>query len=80
MHVSSEDVAEIYARACRAWYGARAPHVVAERINKFRRNGDASGLKARSQVAAKLSHEWRRTFCIGGKRPALLNAASHISQ
>jgi hypothetical protein len=55
MNVSSEDAAAIYARACRAWYGRRAPVVVTSKINQLRRAGDVAGVRAWTQVAVKLS-------------------------
>jgi hypothetical protein len=55
MHVSPDDAAAIYARACRAWYGKRAPRVVKKRIEELRRAGDLGGVEAWTQVADKLS-------------------------
>jgi hypothetical protein len=55
MHVSEEEAAFIYARACRAWYGKRAMRVVKRRIEEFRRAGDDEGVNAWTQLAAKLS-------------------------
>jgi hypothetical protein len=55
MYVTDEEAAVIYARACRAWYGKRAPRVVKERIEELRRTGDIKGVAAWSQVANKLS-------------------------
>jgi hypothetical protein len=55
MHANLEDAAVIYARACRAWYGKRAPRIVKKRIEELRRAGDAGGVEAWMQVADKLS-------------------------
>jgi predicted NBD/HSP70 family sugar kinase len=55
MHITSEDAVVMYARACRAWYGPRAPRVVADKIEELRRAGDHSGIMAWSKVAEKLS-------------------------
>lgn len=55
MHVSSDDAAAIYARACRAWYGGRAPRIVKKRIEELRRAGDLEGVEAWRLVAEKLS-------------------------
>jgi hypothetical protein len=55
MYVSSEDTAVIYARACRAWYGKRAPLVVRRRIEELRQAGDVDGVTAWTQVASELS-------------------------
>jgi hypothetical protein len=55
MHVSPDDAAAIYARACRAWYGGRAPRIVKKRIEELRRAGDLEGVEAWRLVAEKLS-------------------------
>jgi hypothetical protein len=55
MHITSEDAAAMYARACRAWYGPKAPLIVRGKIEELRRAGDHSGVIAWSQVAEKLS-------------------------
>jgi hypothetical protein len=55
MHVSNEDAAAIYARACRAWYGERALRVVTGRMRELQRRGDAGGVAAWARVAAALS-------------------------
>jgi hypothetical protein len=62
MYISGEEVAVIYARACWAWYGKRAHLIVTEQIRRFKRSGDASGVEAWSQVAAKL-RELQLTVC-----------------
>src|SRR5262245_61540877 len=54
MRVTSEDAAIMYARACRAWYGRRAPRIVKRRIEEFRRAGDRDGVSAWLQVADQL--------------------------
>jgi hypothetical protein len=36
----------MYARACRAWYGMRAPRIVKKRIEELRRAGDLGGVAA----------------------------------
>jgi hypothetical protein len=55
MHVSHDDAAAIYARACRAWYGKRALRVVTSRVDEFRRRGDTGGVAAWARVAVVLS-------------------------
>ncbi len=56
MHLSSDDAAVIYARACFAWYGSRAPRIIMERVTELRESGDHAGAKAWIKVADKLSH------------------------
>jgi hypothetical protein len=34
--VTEREAASMYARACRAWYGRRAPRVIKETINQLR--------------------------------------------
>jgi hypothetical protein len=51
----AKDAAIMYARACRAWYGRRAPRVVQAKIAQLRRNGDHEGVEAWSEVARQLS-------------------------
>jgi hypothetical protein len=54
MHVSPVEAAQIYAKACKAWYGARAHRVVLKRVQEMRTRGDRSGIAAWEQVAAAL--------------------------
>jgi hypothetical protein len=44
----------MYARACRAWYGPRAPRIVRSKIEELQRAGDPGGVRAWSQVADQL--------------------------
>jgi len=37
-------LAAVYARACRAWYGARAKTVVDSQINRLEAKGDLKGV------------------------------------
>jgi hypothetical protein len=60
MHVTPDQAAKIYARACRAWYGPRARRVVQGRVQEMHRRGDRSGIKAWEQVAAALETEKSR--------------------
>ena len=55
MQVSIDDAAVIYARACRAWYGARAVRVAKSRAQELRKRGDRSGVVAWTKVAEALS-------------------------
>jgi hypothetical protein len=67
MNVSPDDAAAIYARACRAWYGGRAPRIVNvnKRIEELRRAGDLEGVEAWRLVAEKLSLLQRRGPGVG---------------
>jgi hypothetical protein len=56
MEFTSEDAAVMYARACRAWYGRRAPRIVKDKIEELRRAGDDSGIIAWSQVLTSLNN------------------------
>ena len=55
MHVTIDDAAAIYARACRAWYGNRAKRMVKDRVNQLVKRGDASGVAAWTKVADHLA-------------------------
>ncbi len=55
MYATLDDATAIYARACRAWYGKRAPSVVKRRIKELQRAGDAEGVEAWNKVAQQLS-------------------------
>ena len=57
MHVTPDEAAKIYAKACRAWYGPRAQRVVLSKVQEMRTRGDHSGIKAWEQVAAELDPE-----------------------
>jgi hypothetical protein len=55
MRITKDEAAQMYARACRAWYGARAPGIVRKKIKQLERQGDLSGAHAWSEVARQLS-------------------------
>jgi hypothetical protein len=55
MQVTSNEAAVMYARACCAWYGKRAPAVVARQIRDLKRRGDAQGVDIWNMVADRVS-------------------------
>ena len=55
MKITHEQAAEMYARACRAWYGPRAKGIVRKKIEQLDRNGDRAGVAAWTAVARQLS-------------------------
>jgi hypothetical protein len=55
MDISKEEAAMMYARACRAWYGARAQGIVRKKIKQLERQGDFDGVHAWTAVARQLS-------------------------
>jgi hypothetical protein len=57
MQVTQSEAAKIYAKACKAWYGARARKVVLNRVQEMRTRGDHSGVKAWEQVAQELEFD-----------------------
>jgi hypothetical protein len=59
MHVSSDDAAVMYARACRAWYGHRALRIVTSKMQELEQRGDAGGAAAWARVAVVLSQSGR---------------------
>jgi hypothetical protein len=50
-----DEAAEMYARACPAWYGQRAKGVVRQKIKHLQRKGDHGGVVAWTAVAHQLS-------------------------
>jgi hypothetical protein len=54
MQIGIDDAVSIYARACRAWYGARAAKVARAEIQKLRRRGDWSGVEVWTKLATEL--------------------------
>lgn len=54
MWITDEQAAEIYARFCKARYGADAIKVVGARIAELRKLGDAEGERVWNQVARKI--------------------------
>jgi hypothetical protein len=55
MRITHDEAAEMYARACRAWYGPRAKGIVRKTIKQLERNGDRAGVAAWTAVARQLS-------------------------
>jgi hypothetical protein len=55
MHVTIDDAAAIYARACRAWYGKRAMRIVKDRARQLAKRGDAKGVAAWTKSRSTLS-------------------------
>ncbi len=51
MHVGLEESIEIYARACRAWYGPKACAVAQETAGELRERGDKAGAAVWERVA-----------------------------
>jgi hypothetical protein len=56
MHVTEHEAAEMYARACRSWYGIKAKSVVNSHLKRLMAKADAEGVKAWQQVAYALEH------------------------
>jgi hypothetical protein len=61
MHITEDDAAFIYARACRAWYGRRAKHVVNNRIKELQRERDEAGVRIWNRVADHLTRLSKRS-------------------
>lgn len=55
VHITEQEAAAIYARACLAWYRGRARQVVGDVIKQLRRKGDLSGVKVWTKVAVELA-------------------------
>jgi hypothetical protein len=54
MHVTERQATSMYARACRAWYGRRAPRVVKNRIKQLRAANDEAGVRMWTLVDEQL--------------------------
>jgi len=54
LFVTEDQAAEMYARACRGWYGARAQSVVGSKIQALKAKGDHEGVEAWRRVARAL--------------------------
>jgi hypothetical protein len=52
--VTERDAASMYARACRAWYGRRAPRGIKGTIKQLRAKNDISGVRMWTLVAEQL--------------------------
>jgi hypothetical protein len=50
MPINKDQAAEMYARACRAWYGLRAKKIVRNKIKELQQKGDVDGVRAWSEV------------------------------
>ena len=55
MKITHDEAVEMYACACRAWYGPRAKGIVHKKIKQLERQGDRSGVAAWTAVARQLS-------------------------
>jgi hypothetical protein len=54
MRVTEQQAASMYARACRAWYGQRAPRVIKDTIKRLRAANDESGVRMWTLVDEQL--------------------------
>jgi hypothetical protein len=54
MYIGTKDAVEIYAKACRARYGALARRLVAEQAQALLSRGDHSGAEIWRQVAVEI--------------------------
>jgi hypothetical protein len=53
-NVNMDQAAEMYARFCRARYGAKAPDIVEEKVSQLRKAGDREGERVWKQVQRAL--------------------------
>jgi hypothetical protein len=61
MYIGTKDAVEIYAKACRARYGARARRLVTEQAQALLIMGDRSGAEIWRQVAAEIEKAEERS-------------------
>ena len=57
MFVTDEQAAQMYARACRSWYGVRALNEVNSQIERLRAKADKKGVAAWERVAKRLEDQ-----------------------
>ena len=57
MWMTTDDAAQIYARFCKARYGAKATSVVRERIAQLRKRGDEEGARVWTMVAERVGRD-----------------------
>ena len=55
LRITEDDAAFMYARACRAWYGRRAPKVAKRTIKQLEQARDESGVRIWSRIADHLA-------------------------
>jgi hypothetical protein len=61
MFVTDEQAADIYARACRRWYGPKAKSVAKSKVRALKAKGDYKGVSAWHQVVLALERVERDT-------------------
>lgn len=54
MQIELDDAIEIYARACRKWYGGRAKHMALKRAKELRQKGDHNGGEVWEKLAVEI--------------------------
>jgi hypothetical protein len=54
MFITEKEAADMYARACRRWYGDQAKLVVSSKIGALEAKGDHKGVNAWTQVRRSL--------------------------
>jgi len=54
MFITKKEAADMYARACRRWYGDKAKSVVSSKIGALQAKGDHEGVNAWTQVHRSL--------------------------
>jgi hypothetical protein len=54
MHIGLDAAVEIYAKACRSWYGGRAKDVVLKRSQELLTSGDREGWEVWRRVASEI--------------------------
>ena len=55
MQVSKSEAAQIYARACTAWYGAKALKIAHGSIQRCKQQGDIDGAALWAEIATAIS-------------------------
>jgi hypothetical protein len=69
VRVTIDEAADIYARACVAWYGARALPIVWRQVQGVQNRGDTSGVEAWTKVALALERMQRTSQTAEAESP-----------
>jgi hypothetical protein len=57
MWITTDEAAEMYARYCRARYGARAPKIAERKAAELRASGDIEGERVWSKVKTQIEQQ-----------------------
>lgn len=71
MWITTDEAAEMYARYCRARYGARARKIAERKAAELRASGDIEGERVWSKVKTQIELQSARAVGVQEPHPAL---------